>query len=345
MHKTRGQKYAKTVQRTHSQPGVSVVIPAHNEERWIAACLESVLRIDSYANKEVIVVDDASTDGTSEILNRFPITVIRNEKTIGPSSTRNIGVREARGEIIVFIDAHCIVDDPEWIDKFLQFFREPKIGAVGGYFRSEPNKKGPSLALRPAKARLRLIKSANAAYRKVVLEQVGGFDPSMEWGGDAALTYKIHRSGWKVAHTRDIMVVHAERIWPMRKVFLYGTCHFPLRERYPHETKVRGVLVSPMEIGILLTVGIVADLICRFPIFTMLFVVLVSVLNGASARDSISRILIDGFYTTTWCLSYYLGALYGGVRMALSSLMRSLRKRSRNESRSLWTTSHVRSTL
>lgn len=173
------------------------------------------------------------------------------------------------------------------------------------------------MTFRQSKSRLRLIKSANAAYRKAVFEQVGGFDPTMEWGGDAALTFKVHRSGWEVAHSRDIMVVHAEKIWPVRKAFFYGTCYFPLRKKYPREKPVRGLLLSPMVIGLLLTFGLVADLLYRLPILTFSIMVLVSVLNGAAARVPIPRILMDGFYTTIWCLAYYLGALYGGVRSML----------------------------
>jgi len=307
----------ETFQRTERQPFVSVIIPVHNEERWIEACLESIFKVDNYLNKEVIVVDDASTDRTSKILKRFPVTVVRNEKPVGPSSARNIGVRQAKGEIIVFMDAHCIVEDLEWIEKFVRFFQDPKGGAVGGYFRHEQNKRRLSLTIRQDKSRLRLIKSANAAYRKIVFEQVGGFNPAMEWGGDAALTFKVHRSGWKIVHSHDIIVIHAEKIWPVRKAFFYGTCYFPLRKEYPREKPVRGLLLSPMVIGLLFTFGLVADLLCRLPIFTFSIMVLVSVLNGAAARVPIPRILIDGFYTTIWCLAYYLGALYGGVRSML----------------------------
>lgn len=72
------------------QPVVSIVIPARNEEKWIGACLESVLR-DSFHDKEIVVVDDGSEDGTGEILKRFHVTVVRNEKSVGPSSSTIVG--------------------------------------------------------------------------------------------------------------------------------------------------------------------------------------------------------------------------------------------------------------
>jgi len=121
-------------QSAKMQPVVSIIIPAHNEEKWIGACLESVLKVDNYPHKEVIVVDDASTDSTTEVIKRFPVSLVKTEKPIGPSSARNIGVREAKGEIIVFIDAHCIIRDHNWIQKFLRLLGDPKVGAVGGYF-------------------------------------------------------------------------------------------------------------------------------------------------------------------------------------------------------------------
>lgn len=309
----------KTAQRVLGQPVVSVVIPAHNEEKWIADCLGSVLR-DSYPHKEVVVVNDGSTDSTGETLKRFPVTVVRNEKPVGPSSARNIGVKEAMGEIIVFIDAHCIVDDDQWIKKFLRFFRDPEVGAVAGYLKRKPSRIGASLTFKVDTQR-RLIKSANAAYRKAVFEQVGGFDPSLEWVGDAALTYKVRRSGWKIVHSRDIEVVHAEKLWSIKRAFFYGTCFFPLRKRYPRETGIRIDRKFPhssMGMGLLLILGLVSDVFCGFPIFGPSLTVFFSVLmRGTDRNVSILQRLKDGFYTTIWSYAYFFGALYGGVRSTL----------------------------
>lgn len=309
----------ETVQTTKCLPVVSIVIPAHNEEKWIAACLESVLR-DSYPCKEVIVVDDGSTDSTSEILKSFPVTVVRNEKPVGPSSARNIGVKRVKGEIIVFIDAHCIVDDEQWIEKFLRFFRDPEVGAVAGYLERKPSRIGASLTFRTS-TQQRLIKSANAAYRKEVLEQVGGFDPSLEWVGDAALTYKVRRSGWKIVHSRDIEVVHAEKLWSIKRAFFYGTGFFPLRKRFPREISIkidRKFPHSSMGMGLLLILGLVADMLCGFPIFAPSLTVFFSVLmRGTDRNVSILQRLKDGFYTTIWSYAYFFGALFGGVRSTL----------------------------
>lgn len=301
-----------TPRRVFGQPLVSVVIPARNEEKWIADCLESVLR-DSYPHKEVVVVNDGSTDSTGEILKGFPVTVVRNEKPVGPGSARNIGVKRAKGEIIVFLDAHCIVDDDHWIEKFLRFFRDPRVGAVAGYLRRKPSRIGASLTFKVETQR-RLIKSANSAYRKAVLQQVGGFDPSLEWAGDAALTYKVRRSGWKIVHSRDIEVIHAEKLWSIKRAFLYGTCLFPLRRRYPHEAYD----YFAMRIGLLLVLGMVADVFLGFPVFSSSLTVFFTVLKrGADCNVSILQKLLDGFYTTIWSYAYFFGALYGGVRSTL----------------------------
>ena len=173
------------------------------------------------------------------------------------------------------------------------------------------------MAIRPSRARLRLVKSANGAYRKAVFEQVGGFDPAMEWDGDAALTFKVDESGWKTVHSRDIKVVHAEKIWPVKKAFLYGTCYFPLRKKYPHHKAVRGLLIPPMIMGPVVTLGVIADLLSRLPVFTLSLVTLLSILNGVASNGCRRRIPMDGFYTTVWCLSYYSGAIYGAARDAL----------------------------
>lgn len=244
------------------------------------------------------------------------MTVFRNKKPLGPSSARNFGVKQAKGEIIVFIDAHCIVNDHNWIQKFLQFFNDPQVGAVGGYFAPRTRKSGPSLTFSSTPQR-RLIKSANAAYRKSVLEQVGGFASEMEWAGDADLTFKLHNSEWKVVHSRDIMVIHAEKIWSIKRAFSYGTCFFPLLRRYPSETIGKKFELHSFYMGLFITLGLILDIVFRLPIFTLSIVAILSVLNSISHNFSIPWRLMDGVYTTIWAFVYYLGALYGGIRNLL----------------------------
>lgn len=83
---------------------VSVVIPAYNSSRFIAEAVASVLT-QTFADTEVIVVDDGSTDATGDIVARFPgVTCIRKPNG-GASSARNFGVRMASGELIAFLDA------------------------------------------------------------------------------------------------------------------------------------------------------------------------------------------------------------------------------------------------
>lgn len=83
---------------------VSVVIPTYNEEKDIGECLNSLL-VQSYKNVEVIVVDDDSNDGTTEIVKRFTSVRMIKGKHRGPGFSRNLGSKKAKGKILVFVDA------------------------------------------------------------------------------------------------------------------------------------------------------------------------------------------------------------------------------------------------
>lgn len=87
------------------QPLVSIIITAYNKRRTIGRCIRSAIR-QSYGNKEVIVVDDCSTDGTAEDVARFSdsVTIIGNSRNIGHTASRQLGIDRARGEYITFVD-------------------------------------------------------------------------------------------------------------------------------------------------------------------------------------------------------------------------------------------------
>ncbi len=83
---------------------ISVVIPVYNEEKYVADCLNSLLD-QSRKDFEIIVVDDGSTDGTKAIISSFPKVQLIEGKHEGAGPARNLGVKVAKGEILVFVDA------------------------------------------------------------------------------------------------------------------------------------------------------------------------------------------------------------------------------------------------
>ncbi|MGY0070346.1 glycosyltransferase family 2 protein [Streptomyces sp. QTS137] len=118
-------------------PLVSVVVPLYNDRRTVDLCLRSVLE-QTYRKLEVIVVDDASADGSAELAGRHPVTLVRAERNGGPGATRNLGVRNARGEIIFFLDADLTLH-PEAVAQAVELFEEnPEYGAVFGIPDKEP---------------------------------------------------------------------------------------------------------------------------------------------------------------------------------------------------------------
>jgi len=110
-------------------PYLSVVIPNHNGAATIGLCLEAVLASKTEVEFEVVVADDGSRDDSVAIIRRYPCRLVELPRQRGASAARNAGAAAARGEVILFIDADCIVlpetvtaaamagrrSGPEWI--------------------------------------------------------------------------------------------------------------------------------------------------------------------------------------------------------------------------------------
>ena len=97
----------KRTREVHPCPTVSVIVPTHNMGHFLGSALQSVLS-QSYRDFEIIVVDDGSTDNTSEVLARYSLdAIIRclHQENRGPSAARNAGIKAARGRYIAFLDA------------------------------------------------------------------------------------------------------------------------------------------------------------------------------------------------------------------------------------------------
>ncbi|AIY89555.1 Glycosyl transferase [Geoglobus acetivorans] len=126
-------------------PLVSVVIPTHNRKEKLIRLIESILR-SSYPKEklEIVVVDDASTDGTyEEIKKKFPdVKVVRNERELYLAGSRNVGIRHASGRHILLVDDDNVVDENCIFELVRTLQSDGKIGIVAPimYYLKQPNR-------------------------------------------------------------------------------------------------------------------------------------------------------------------------------------------------------------
>jgi glycosyltransferase involved in cell wall biosynthesis len=109
---------------------VSVIIPLHNEARFLRAAVLSVLAENLGA--EVLVVDDGSTDGGAETIRDLPVTVLHHPRRLGAAAARNRGIRAARGELIAFLDADDLLVAGGLRERLAWLRARPRELAIGG---------------------------------------------------------------------------------------------------------------------------------------------------------------------------------------------------------------------
>lgn len=190
-------------------PKISVVIPAHNEAALIARAVHSVKSQDYPGEFEVLVVDNASTDRTSELAAQAGARVIPEPKR-GLPSARDAGYRAATGDIVAYMDADSVAPK-DWLRSFLEPFADPKVAAVSGVFRLERAKRFwdrcylkfhygfyEPLLIRLLKFFSGIVPCTgpNFAIRKTALDSIGGFDTEIPfWGEDLAIAMKLRKAG------------------------------------------------------------------------------------------------------------------------------------------------------
>lgn len=201
-------------------PFTTVVIPVRDGEEMIGDAIESVLASEFPAERrEILVVDNGSTDGTAAEIRRHPVTYLFEPRP-GVSNARNRGIAEGRGEVFAFIDGDCLAS-PAWLRELIAPFSDPGVGCVAGELGHAP---GDSVAERQATRMLGAWQSyavnsnppyaitANAAFRRSVFEEIGPFDPRMPRAQDVELGLRFsERSRLGLAHSADALVSHRHR--------------------------------------------------------------------------------------------------------------------------------------
>jgi glycosyltransferase involved in cell wall biosynthesis len=195
----------------------SVVIPARNASATLPLTLAGLAAQQGPPSFEVIVVDDGSSDDTVERARSFdgelPLRVLASSGGDGPGAARNLGAGEARGDVLVFIDADC-EPEPEWLARIVAAARDAEL--VQGKVLPPPGVQvGPFDRFIAVVSEYGLYQTANLAIHRDVFERIGGFEQivmprrSKELGEDAWLAWRARRAGARSVFADDAVVRHA----------------------------------------------------------------------------------------------------------------------------------------
>jgi glycosyltransferase involved in cell wall biosynthesis len=243
-------------------PRASVVVCAYQAQDTIEECLRSLTGLD-YPNYEVLVVDDGSTDATAQIARRFPIRLLPRDR-LGLSGARNVGLQQAEGEFVAYIDADAQADQ-DWLTYLALALEAPGTAGAGG-----PNPvptDDPPVAQCVARApggpihvlfddeRAEHVPGCNMAFWRECLLEIGGFDPIYRAAGDDVdVCWKLLDRGYNIRFHPSALVWHRRRdsvraFW--RQQLGYGKAEALVEHNHPDkfnslgQATWRGVIYGP----------------------------------------------------------------------------------------------------
>jgi GT2 family glycosyltransferase len=212
------------------QPLVSLIVVNWNGGRYLEECLNSILN-QSYKPTEILIVDNASSDDSHTILEKFPsIRLIQNRSNLGYGPANNQGISAARGEIIAFIN-NDVVLDPDWLGnivsvllssenigmcagKTLSYFQKDTIDNTGHLLFWDGINRGRGRMQKDAgqfdEVRHAFFPSGSACvFKTSAFQQIGTFDEDFFlYGDDAEIGIRARLAGWECAFVPNAVAYH-----------------------------------------------------------------------------------------------------------------------------------------
>ena len=252
-----------------SNKKVSIIIPTFNEEEYLPACLNSILDLNyKKEDMEIIVIDNGSTDRSRMIAEEHGVKVLRDD-SLNISGLRNLGARNASGDVLAFVDADCIVGE-NWLKNAAIYFEKKNIVAWG----APPLLPEESTWVQKAWYIIRQkedivqtvewLESMNLFVRKELFLEAGGFNEDLVTCEDVDLCYRLQKYG-KIYSDHNIKVIHLGEASTVRE--------FMKKEIWRGQGNLKGIsshgfslkeipsLSIPLYFGILIPVFLVLTII------------------------------------------------------------------------------------
>lgn len=215
---------------------ISIIIITTNENQ-LPETLDALQLIEYPVDHETIVV--MKNEPTSRKLSNYHIRLFHyishKQKKITIPEQRNLGIKESKGDIIVFIDANCI-PSKEWLQELLRpIYQEQEYIVSGNTFSSssinfrKKQKKQTSQYLSEAP-------TINLAVKKEVFSKIGMFDDSFEYGSDVDFTWRAVQAGYSIKFAPRAMITHdwGNYSEEFKRAFRYGKARVQLYRKHKH---------------------------------------------------------------------------------------------------------------
>ena len=320
----------------------SIIMPCYNEEKYISQCLDSIITNDyPKESLEILICDGGSTDGTLQVLDKYEkeyhyIKIINNPQKI-QSVAMNLGIKEAKGEIIIRMDAHTLYDN-DYISQVANLLADTDVVNVGG---PQVGIGGSYVADSIAMAVSSPFVAGNAAYRfekmkdcfvdtvylgawwKKDLLKAGGFDESFVVNEDYELNYRIRAMGGKILLSPKIKskyFVRASFLKVIKQYFRYGFWKIKTLKKHSKSLALRQlaapafVLALSLSIALLFTgyeyflLGISAAYILAFLLFAF------KALNIKELKYLAMFFVLAFSIHLSWGIGFWCGMIYWGFR-------------------------------
>lgn len=198
---------------------VSIIIPSYNSASFITRCLNALLSQKTDVAHEIIVVDSSTDNTPSLIRDKFPgINLIHSDKQLFPGAARNIGAKQAKGDILAFIDSDCVAQS-DWVNSLVKKIDQNFV-IVGGAVENATagsvigtadyiitfNEFLPGTP----EGEVTFLPTCNFICRRDVFEEMGGFPPDWLAGEDFLFCFNASKKH-KLLFTRSVIVSHINR--------------------------------------------------------------------------------------------------------------------------------------
>lgn len=225
------------------KPGlVSILMPVYNGSAFLDRSIGSVLK-QSYANWEIIIVDDHSSDNSSEVVKKYlndkRIILKQNDCNKGIAASRNLALKQAKGDFIAILD-----QDDEWLPQKLEkqmclfnsldstfglVYCNTKVQFENGHVQPFKKDIAPRQSIEENFKKLYLtnyISSLTVVFRKECIQKVGYFNENIQWGGDDYDLWLRISAQYKFAFVDEVLCIrheHGKNFSHAKKKMMYGS--------------------------------------------------------------------------------------------------------------------------